>query len=358
MRNSRSPGKMTLVRYFVYVFFLVWGDLSPLSSGFVHIVPTKPISGLGHRVCRYQYLQLSQGPPANRVHKDNDDPQYHIDQDARSNSQSNFDALQNLPDVPIFPLRKFPRFPTDRLTLNLYEERYLQMADSILSARPSIFGAIFVSGKPHLVTNGGTGSIVPMLQRGDIGTLFLVNDCLDDTLPTSGNAVQAFQRRVRLSATGFARFRISDIVSDGTASVRADFERKVTSNSQGSSEQGRPYIQANLTLLCDQDDSSTKAWSQHEYEKIVESFRKCNQRDNQASMDPILEFSQICSAISCDASNEYISFVPNYGELFSFFSLSKLVNAKRKSPAVLVSYLESLSTRERIQRIIDIIRAL
>ena len=36
--------------------------------------------------------------------------------------------------LPIFPLRKRVRFPTDTLMLNLYEERYLAMSEFILAA--------------------------------------------------------------------------------------------------------------------------------------------------------------------------------------------------------------------------------
>lgn len=342
--------------------------MSLSSSAFV--MPSESISastgssgcGPGHRsesACRflplnrnkYRYLPLSQGQEVHRLQNDNDNDK--IGQTARNNSQTNLKALQMLNNLPIFPLRKCPRFPTDRLTLNLYEERYLQMAAFILSARPPIFGSIFVSGKPHLVTNGGMGSIVPLLQQGDIGTLFLVNDWQDDSLPIGGNDLQAFQRRVRLNAIGFARFRITSIVSDGTFNLSSDPERTSSSTSLGPR---CPYILANITLLTDQDDSSTKAWTQQDYETILKGLRESNQKDIQASMDPVLEFSKIFSAITL-VSNEHVALAPNYDELFSFFVVSKLLNANRKSPAELVSHLESVSTRERVQYMVDIIRA-
>jgi Lon protease-like protein len=292
------------------------------------------------------------------VHDGNDDFDDHNGQSAgvkpqtQSQSQSNCKALHLLNNVPIFPLRKFPRFPTDRLTLNLYEERYLQMADFILSARPAIFGAIFASGKPHLVTNGGLGPIVPLLQRGDMGTLFFVNDWQDDNVPVTGDATRTVQRRVRLNAIGFARFRIAGIVSDGTLSRSS--ERQSSSTSDCSSSQGCPYIQANLTLVCDQDESllSNKKSTQ-EYAKVLQSLRKSNQQEEKSLMDPILEFSKIYSKITGDAASEHTSLAANYDELLSFFVVSKILNDKRKSPALMVSYLESQSTRERIERLKD-----
>jgi Lon protease-like protein len=122
--------------------------------------------------------------------------------------------------LPIFPLRKKVRLPTESLTLNLYEERYLQMAGYILQSQPSpIFGALFAANKPHVVAKFGTGPIVPMIEPGDIGVLCVLVD-LDNTgdetneaeIPTVGGTTR---RRIRLEATAAARFQIHRVLHNG-----------------------------------------------------------------------------------------------------------------------------------------------
>lgn len=148
--------------------------------------------------------------------------------------------------LPIFPLRKRVRFPTDALTLNLYEERYLAMSDYIISpetlkwsittmsqllAAPC-FGALYSSDKPQIITQGGATPIVPILKPGDVGVLCLVLDWMVGMIPTAGsqqeNSPNAsddgtdqqdgtnLRRRIRLNGLAVGRFRIDRIVHDGT----------------------------------------------------------------------------------------------------------------------------------------------
>ena len=66
-------------------------------------------------------------------------------------------------ELPIFPLRKTARFPTDFLKLNLYEERYLALAERILQengVEGCTFGALYTSNKAQVVSNKGCGPIV------------------------------------------------------------------------------------------------------------------------------------------------------------------------------------------------------
>ncbi|KAG7353771.1 ATP-dependent protease La LON substrate-binding domain containing protein [Nitzschia inconspicua] len=157
--------------------------------------------------------------------------------------------------LPIFPLRKRVRFPTDELTLNLYEERYLAMSEYILfpdsttqnfeiettatrlSAIAPFFGALYSSDKPQIITRGGTAPIVPVLQSGDIGVLCLVLNWMDGMIPMRGSKEKTSgdisdddvvqrqsgvgnnsRRRIRLNALAVGRFRIDTIVHDGTVS--------------------------------------------------------------------------------------------------------------------------------------------
>jgi hypothetical protein len=151
--------------------------------------------------------------------------------------------------LAVFPLRKRARLPTDELTLNLYEERYLAMSEFILSQQSStlykissrkaglsktvpFFGALYSSDKPQIITQGGTAPIVPILQPGDVGVLCMVLDWVDGMIPTSRFSkeddadqkmvkdgrtdTEPMRRRIRLNALAVGRFRIDRIVHDGT----------------------------------------------------------------------------------------------------------------------------------------------
>ena len=129
--------------------------------------------------------------------------------------------------LPVFPLRKSVKLPTETLNLNLYEPRYLAMCDYILGNRPKgsstntnnnssakgstpmVFGAIYGSDKPQLVQDGGNGSIVPMFEPGDIGTLFSVEQFEEGVRPTNGG------RRIRIRGLGVGRFQIRRILHNG-----------------------------------------------------------------------------------------------------------------------------------------------
>lgn len=139
--------------------------------------------------------------------------------------------------MPIFPLRQSVRFPTDPLTLNLYEERYLAMAERILQQQPNnsddlIFGALYVSDKAHIVPESGWGPIVPLLQRGDVGTLFKVNHSESAMIPTQGGERR---KRIRLDSIGIRRFQVQAILHDGM------------------SKDGEPYILAEASYYHDEE---------------------------------------------------------------------------------------------------------
>jgi Lon protease-like protein len=113
--------------------------------------------------------------------------------------------------IPVFPLRRTVRLPTESLTLNLYEERYLKLAEYVLQQEHPYFGAIYSSNKPQIVRNG-TGPIVPLFERGDVGVLFLVLDSEESMIPTRGGIPR---RRIRLIARGSIRFQIEEILENG-----------------------------------------------------------------------------------------------------------------------------------------------
>jgi hypothetical protein len=139
--------------------------------------------------------------------------------------------------LPIFPLRKKVRLPTESLTLNLYEERYIQMAEHILQSTeyPGLFGALYATHRPHIVP-GGVGPMVPMLEPGDTGVVLLLNEESngnDDMIPTHGGMLR---RRIRLEATATIRFVVVRILENGYSSNNL------------------PFIVAEARLLTDSND--------------------------------------------------------------------------------------------------------
>jgi hypothetical protein len=151
--------------------------------------------------------------------------------------------------LPIFPLRKHVRLPTEELTLNLYEERYLAMSEFMLSQLSSkvfnvqsrksgfsnvvpFFGAVYCSDKHQIITQGGTAPVVPILTPGDVGVLCMVLSWTDGIIPTKCSSkeedtndemveedrpdTETRKRRIRLNALAVGRFRIDRIIHDGT----------------------------------------------------------------------------------------------------------------------------------------------
>lgn len=117
--------------------------------------------------------------------------------------------------LPVFPLRKTVRLPTESLTLNLYEERFLAMSERILQAPEyqRVFGAMYCSNKPHVVKSG-LGPIVPLVEVGDIGVIFLVKETREDVISTLNSGTR---RRIRLVATGVSRFVVKRVLQSGCA---------------------------------------------------------------------------------------------------------------------------------------------
>lgn len=118
--------------------------------------------------------------------------------------------------IPIFPLRKKVRFPTEPLILNLYDERYLSMAENIQLSTHKMFGAIFAANMYHVVPQG-KGPVVPIAGKGDVGVLFLLDDLSeraanDVQIPTHGGTTR---RRIRLESKAVARFEVSHICHNG-----------------------------------------------------------------------------------------------------------------------------------------------
>jgi hypothetical protein len=202
--------------------------------------------------------------------------------------------------LPLFPLRKRVRFPTDQLTLNLYEDRYLQMSEYILfrqnnqeqrtpqSASSSssnsipfpLFGVIYSSDKAQLIAKGGSSPIVPMLDPGDVGVICVVQDWIDGMVPTgmmssssssSLSATPSLRRRMRLNALAIGRFSIERIVQDGTG---CSLSAKAKDDDDDESELDGilPFILADTKVLI--DDHSVTGLNQDLIDAVEDELQK------------------------------------------------------------------------------------
>lgn len=265
-----------------------------------------------------------------------------------------------LHELPIFPLRKYPRLPTDHLTLNLYEERYIQMAKFILSSSSPFFGAMYVAGKPQIATAGGHGPVVPLIEPGDIGTLFslLPGEWEDAIVPTAGD--QMVRRRIKLNSIGVARYRIEEIISDGTAFDISQDENTAIDAIKSS----RPFVLVKAALLVDDEHDDTLAVdsTNEKFESLLNTI--CQTSTSLQWLSPILGgewshgkehldsqilFAEVYSVIEAMAfpwtNSKYCK------ELLSFFLASRIINAKH-SPRKMVPLLEQQSTRNRINSLL------
>ena len=187
--------------------------------------------------------------------------------------------------IPIFPLRKTVKLPTDNMTLNLYESRYIQMVEeAVLNTGTStttaalaatygtgidisgtndqssvpLFGAIYTTHLPHIVVppsiittspNNPTENdknsntyIVPILEPNMIGSLFIVTN--------HTTTIQQNERKViRLNATAILRFRIIKILHTGGYDDLLACSEIAHHVDLQENRQNKPYIVAQVQLL-------------------------------------------------------------------------------------------------------------
>lgn len=64
------------------------------------------------------------------------------------------------------------------------------------------------------MVKSGLGPIVPLVEVGDVGVIFLVNETREDLIPTLNPGTR---RRIRLVATGVSRFVVKRVLQSGCA---------------------------------------------------------------------------------------------------------------------------------------------
>jgi len=88
----------------------------------------------------------------------------------RYHLQRNDEVQQTKLIIPIFPLTKRVKLPTESIKLRLWEPRYLKLVEYMRNNNPNIdyFGSVYSSHKAQFV---GSEYITPILEPGDVGAL-------------------------------------------------------------------------------------------------------------------------------------------------------------------------------------------
>lgn len=156
--------------------------------------------------------------------------------------------------LPIFPLGKRVKFPTEPLKLTLWEERYKDLSRYVLDnpvnlgLEPDlcmpVFGALYCSHKTQIV-KGGIKPITPLVEAGDVGIICGVTSSqvfINGEEVDAGRKDESSVQKIRLWAHGLTRFRVKRILSDGLDGV----------SSEGK-EDSLPFILVEGTRLDDDD---------------------------------------------------------------------------------------------------------
>jgi len=241
-------------------------------------------------------------------------------------------------EVPLFPLRKMPRLPTEELCLNLFEPRYLSLAREVLESDAGVFAAVYCEGAsvlPH-----GQGPPTPLIKNGAIGVLCEVRQSI------------VKKDKIRLETRAFSRCRLTEIV----ASPIFD------------SPSQPPYIIANVDAVIDENSQgiATAAQAADAERRATEALRSVDKLvdriwpdmsdfddESAEDHDDLNRFSpdsqlaelerQYCFVDGCEA------FLPSRQELYSFTLLSTLdLSESQRTEA-----LSETNTLERLEYIVD-----
>jgi hypothetical protein len=296
--------------------------------------------------------------------------------------------------LPIFPLRKRVRFPSDRLTLNLYEPRYIAMCDYILQHKYQespvdddekdksmsyIFGAMYTSDKPQIVPQS-TGPIVPVLSKGDVGILCVVIEHSEmSDIPDNDQNDGRRRRKVRLEAVGISRFQIEEIIHDGTNGLsrqKSSSPKTYDDNDDDSTKMPRPFMLVRCSILHDDfacvddriDDKDFITSIEHELDEQWVGRSRAN--DMLAGENVGLPSTKQFIDWVCDLGTKQFKKMGNEemfirsdwddryrAEVLSFFATSTWMNGNRvnnipttaTSPSVLTTILKSTSTKQRLE---------
>jgi hypothetical protein len=121
--------------------------------------------------------------------------------------------------LPIFPLRKTVKVPTDSIQLTLWEQRYLALARYVLNQDRacSMFGALYCSHKSY-ISKGGDGPLTPLIDVGDVGVVCCVQK---RSIFKDGTEIGIEFKdddhvdKIQLIGLAVGRFQVEKILSNG-----------------------------------------------------------------------------------------------------------------------------------------------
>ena len=121
--------------------------------------------------------------------------------------------------LPVFPLRKTVKVPTDSIQLTLWEKRYLSLARYVLNQDHAcpMFGALYCSHKSY-ISKGGDGPITPLIDIGDIGVVCCVQK---RSIFKNGTEIGIEFKdddnvdKIQLIGVAVGRFQVEKILSNG-----------------------------------------------------------------------------------------------------------------------------------------------
>jgi len=323
-------------------------------------VTTRRSSSAPPPSCRQETAVSSVSKTRFNVHSDDNDKDGNNDND--NDDQDPPTPSEDPPTIPttfplaIFPLRKAVKFPTDLVTLNLYEPRYLALAEHVLESRdPPLFGALYAADKVQMIRKG-TEPMVPICKPGDVGVVCVVEDSSDDMVPTRD--MQDERRRIRLSGLAFARFRIHSIIESGSGMV-----------------DGSPFVRAEVSWLFDdescRDDTAAAAAAAPEKPDMDRTDSTTDDDDdddddnddddlmleiylqahkNKYARDLILDCMRWVRALGPEAS--CIDNLRALDELYTFFEAGRLADLKASSMDDM-AVLKSTSQLQRMKFLVQ-----
>jgi hypothetical protein len=142
------------------------------------------------------------------------------------------ETQEDLMLLPIFPLRKRVKFPTQTNQLTLWEERYKNLAQCILNSKSSeqMFGVLYCSDKAQMVKKG-TEPVTPIIKVGDTGVMNILQE--SQIFPSEGDGSNNVSekglnhiQKIRLLGLGVGRFKVEKILHNGFGGGDAVLENK------------------------------------------------------------------------------------------------------------------------------------
>lgn len=249
--------------------------------------------------------------------------------------------------LPIFPLSKRVKFPTERLKLTLWEERYKALARYVLDSRPPrllavddddavpIFGALYSSHKAQIV-RGGNSPITPVVEPNDVGVLCCVTS---SQVFVSGEEVELDRKddkdvdKIRLWGLGIARFRVVKVLSSGYNSNKDEIDQN---DGDG---QSVPFILVEAVLQ--KDNFIT---GDNDILHLDGRLQQLLRRLDVTSRDEILLGLEECNQYGFQQTNE------KKRRLVEMLSLALTSGLEPSAPAMeMLEMLKTCSTKERVE---------